>query len=114
MNKPQILVVEDDTAVGNLITTTLETQNYLFHFPWRFSASSRRHLSPVLPPENNFCHDNHQQDNSNNDPQRDQKPFHANPSLNLLITIPSVSWICQEPSFSRPSFKSPVEIPGSP
>ena len=31
MNKPQILVVEDDTAVGNLITTTLETQNYLFH-----------------------------------------------------------------------------------
>ena len=26
MNKPQILVVEDDTAVGNLITTTLETQ----------------------------------------------------------------------------------------
>ena len=30
MNKPQILVVEDDTAVGNLITTTLETQNYLF------------------------------------------------------------------------------------
>ena len=31
MNKPQILVVEDDTAVGNLITTTLETQHYLFH-----------------------------------------------------------------------------------
>ena len=31
MNKPQILVVEDDTAVGNLITTTLETQNYLVH-----------------------------------------------------------------------------------
>ena len=23
--------MEDDTAVGNLITTTLETQNYLFH-----------------------------------------------------------------------------------
>lgn len=31
MNKPQILVVEDDTAVGNLIATTLETQNYQYH-----------------------------------------------------------------------------------
>ena len=31
MNKPQILVVEDDAAIGNLITTTLETQNYQFH-----------------------------------------------------------------------------------
>lgn len=31
MNKPQILVVEDDVAIGNLITTTLETQNYQFH-----------------------------------------------------------------------------------
>lgn len=31
MNKAQILVVEDDTAVGNLITTTLETQNYQYH-----------------------------------------------------------------------------------
>ena len=31
MNKPQILVVEDDVAVGNLIATTLETQNYQFH-----------------------------------------------------------------------------------
>ncbi len=31
MNKPQILVVEDDNAVANLITTTLETQNYQFH-----------------------------------------------------------------------------------
>ena len=30
MNKPQILFVEDDTAVGNLIATTLETQNYQF------------------------------------------------------------------------------------
>ena len=28
MNKPLILVVEDDSAVRNLITTTLETQNY--------------------------------------------------------------------------------------
>ncbi len=31
MNKPQILVVEDDTAIGNLIATTLETQNYQYH-----------------------------------------------------------------------------------
>ena len=31
MNRPFILVVEDDAAVRNLITTTLETQNYKFH-----------------------------------------------------------------------------------
>lgn len=31
MNKPMILVVEDDKAVRNLITTTLETQDYQFH-----------------------------------------------------------------------------------
>lgn len=31
MNKPQILVVEDDAAVGNLIATTLETQSYQYH-----------------------------------------------------------------------------------
>lgn len=31
MNKPQILVVEDDSAVSNLITTTLETQEYQYH-----------------------------------------------------------------------------------
>lgn len=31
MNKPQILVIEDDKAVRNLITTTLETQNYGYH-----------------------------------------------------------------------------------
>ena len=31
MNKPLILVVEDDTAISNLITTTLETQGYRFH-----------------------------------------------------------------------------------
>lgn len=31
MNKPLILIVEDDTAVRNLIATTLETQNYKFH-----------------------------------------------------------------------------------
>lgn len=31
MNKPMILVVEDDKAIRNLITTTLETQAYQFH-----------------------------------------------------------------------------------
>ncbi len=31
MNKTMILVVEDDYAVRNLITTALETQNYIFH-----------------------------------------------------------------------------------
>lgn len=30
MNKQLILVVEDDTAVRNLITTTLETQSYRY------------------------------------------------------------------------------------
>ena len=30
MNKVQILVIEDDVAVGNLITTTLEMENYQF------------------------------------------------------------------------------------
>lgn len=31
MNKQQILVVEDDKAIRNLITTTLETQSYKYH-----------------------------------------------------------------------------------
>lgn len=31
MNKPLILVVEDDKAVRNLITTTLDTQEYRYH-----------------------------------------------------------------------------------
>ena len=31
MNKPLILVVEDDTTVRNLIATTLETSDYRFH-----------------------------------------------------------------------------------
>ncbi|HAX51780.1 MAG TPA: DNA-binding response regulator [Ruminococcaceae bacterium] len=31
MNKPMILVVEDDKAVQKLITTTLETQGYQYH-----------------------------------------------------------------------------------
>ena len=30
MNKPQILIVEDDNAVANLITATLETQDYAY------------------------------------------------------------------------------------
>ena len=31
MNKPLILIVEDDKAIRKLITTTLETQGYLYH-----------------------------------------------------------------------------------
>ncbi|MDY3619403.1 response regulator transcription factor [Agathobaculum sp.] len=31
MNKPMILVVEDDSAVRNLISTTLETHGYKYH-----------------------------------------------------------------------------------
>lgn len=31
MNKPLVLVVEDDTAIRNLISTTLETHDYRFH-----------------------------------------------------------------------------------
>lgn len=31
MNKPVLLVIEDDAAIRNLITTTLETQQYRFH-----------------------------------------------------------------------------------
>ena len=43
MNKPFLLVVEDDSAIRNLIAATLETQGYHFHvsttglnpFPWK-------------------------------------------------------------------------------
>ena len=31
MNKPFVLVVEDDNAVRNLIATTLETHDYKYH-----------------------------------------------------------------------------------
>ena len=31
MNKAKILIIEDDTAIQNLIATTLETQNYRYH-----------------------------------------------------------------------------------
>ena len=31
MNKPLILVVEDDNAIKNLISTTLEAHNYKYH-----------------------------------------------------------------------------------
>ena len=31
MNKPLILVVEDDAAVARLISTTLETRSYQYH-----------------------------------------------------------------------------------
>ena len=30
MNKPQILIIEDDNAIGNLISTTLDTQHYQY------------------------------------------------------------------------------------
>ena len=30
MNKPQILIVEDDNAVANLVAATLETQDYAY------------------------------------------------------------------------------------
>lgn len=30
MNRPQILIIEDDNAIGNLISTTLETQHYQY------------------------------------------------------------------------------------
>ena len=30
MNKPQILIIEDDNAIGNLISTSLETQHYQY------------------------------------------------------------------------------------
>ena len=38
MNKPLILAVEDDTAVRNLITTTLETQDYRFQTWWQVAS----------------------------------------------------------------------------
>ncbi len=31
MNKPQILIVEDDRAISNFIAATLDTQNYQYH-----------------------------------------------------------------------------------
>ena len=30
MKRPQILIIEDDNAIGNLISTTLETQHYQY------------------------------------------------------------------------------------
>ena len=30
MNKTQVLVVEDDSPIRNLITTTLKTNNYMY------------------------------------------------------------------------------------
>ena len=31
MNKPEILIVEDDKAIKNLISTTLELEGYRYH-----------------------------------------------------------------------------------
>ena len=44
MNKVQILVIEDDIAVGNLITTTLEMENYQF----RLAKTAKQGIMNVL------------------------------------------------------------------
>ena len=44
MNKVQILVIEDDVAVGNLITTTLEMENYQF----RLAKTVKQGIMSVL------------------------------------------------------------------
>lgn len=44
MNKVQILVIEDDIAVGNLITTTLEIENYQF----RLAKTAKQGIMNVL------------------------------------------------------------------
>lgn len=44
MNKVQILVVEDDVAVGNLITTTLEMENYQY----RLAKTGKQGIMSVL------------------------------------------------------------------
>ena len=44
MNKVQILVIEDDVAVGNLITTTLEMENYQF----RLAKTAKQGIMNVL------------------------------------------------------------------
>nr|WP_207755138.1 MULTISPECIES: response regulator transcription factor [Clostridium] len=47
VNKPQILVVEDDKAVRNLITITLETENYKYHVAENGEAAIREAVSYV-------------------------------------------------------------------
>ena len=44
MNKVQILVIEDDIAIGNLITTTLEMENYQF----RLAKTAKQGIMNVL------------------------------------------------------------------
>lgn len=44
MNKVQILVVEDDVAVGNLITTTLEMENYQY----RLAKTAKQAIMTML------------------------------------------------------------------
>ena len=53
MNKPLILVVEDDPAVARLISTTLETRNYQYHRVQNgagalLEAASARSNVPIL------------------------------------------------------------------
>ena len=45
MNKPQILIVEDDAAIGNLIATTMETQDYQYHLVKNGTAAVMEALS---------------------------------------------------------------------
>ena len=54
MNKPLILIVEDDAAIRNLIATTLETQDYRFHTCLLYTSSvtgsiRRRPLPAPVP-----------------------------------------------------------------
>ena len=56
MNKVQILVIEDDIAVGNLITTTLEMENYQF----RLAKTAKRgilflHFTKKIQKTKRFC-----------------------------------------------------------
>ena len=50
MNKPLILVVEDDNSVKNLITTTLKAHNYRFVTAPNASSAilKRRRIIPIL------------------------------------------------------------------
>ncbi len=46
MNKPLILVVEDDTAVRNLITTTLKAHDYRYFDRSQWRVRGFRSLFP--------------------------------------------------------------------
>ena len=50
MNKSLILVVEDDTAIRNLITTTLETQDYRDVYKRQVKTFSMLNMTINFPP----------------------------------------------------------------